>query len=233
MRWIAKVSCLGCLLLFGCRTASADLLTFTDRALFNAELSSAPSLVDFDSASGSIPSGGGLDGLIFTYSWGAGVDFLAINSSLPTTSGNNSLGSTFGAAGNELTSGFNDIQITPPSSCAFGVTILSEELLDGDIFLSTGGVERVSIKASAFTQLTPTTCAYFLGLVETNSSQSLGSIGVAGAVQSFGVTYRLDDIAFATVSAVPEPSSLTASLLVARSATLHRRRRKPMLQAVV
>ena len=211
-------------------SVQAALVGFTDVASFNAAiLGTPPTLVNFDSSTvgTTIGSGSSLGGIQFTYSWGAGVDFLSVNTGLPTSSGPNYLGTTIGAAGGQITEEFNDFDMTmlTPSRAVGLSFITTGELFTGDISLRIGGTTIATIDQTQFSNIDVDNRVYFLGIVQTDPSIALGTIEIRtpGLGGAFG--YRVDDIRSAAVTAVPEPSSLAFCLLVATGSLLSRRRR--------
>ncbi len=186
--------------------ANADLITFIDRASFDA--AGPVNLIDFESASvGTVSDGNTISGITFSYNFG-GVN-LTVEDLFDTTSGTKYLGTDDGGVlqdGDDLTFSFSPVG-------GFGLYIISQDpLLDGDFTLTSGAVTASLSVASIQQTLGDGSSVWFLGLrsnsLDAFSSAVLETHGGGGAF-----LYNLDDVITANVTAVPEPSS--AVLIVA------------------
>lgn len=189
-------------------SACADLITFVDRASFDA--AGPVNLIDFESAlPGTVSGGSTLSGITFSYNFGAVS--LTVDDLFDTTSGTKYLGTDDGGVlqdGDDLTFSFS------PAG-GFGVYIISQDpLLDGDFTLTSGSATASLSAASVQQTLGDGSSVWFLGL-RTNSTDTFSSAVLETHGGGGAFLYNLDDIVTANVTAVPEPSSAVLLLTAA------------------
>ena len=190
--------------------AQAAMMTFTDKALFDATIAgfSSSQTVNFESvaAGTTFPSGTGTGGLTFTYS----IDGLSlqVSDTFGTTSGSNYLGldnpDTAFSLGDSFTINFNQ------TVNAVGLyAIAGSDAQAGDIKLSAGG-GSVPNSGTADTTVSDGE-AFFLGLVELDPTLGFTSAILEGIVPASGnafLAFTVDDITIAgdiAVSQISEP----------------------------
>jgi hypothetical protein len=187
----------------------AAVTAYTTRAAFDTAIAGLPTTAaaDFDALADAtvIPSGGAVDGVVFTYDLGAGIDLL-VTGSFTTTSDPNCLGTNTEEvflAGDAFTMGF-------PASTAIGVYVIGEDLLPGDFELATDGGAVVS--GAAETTLTDGSLVFFLGLVESDAAFPVTSATLTSFfVEGLGdFVWNADDVV-----AAPEPGAVGAALAAA------------------
>jgi hypothetical protein len=198
-----------------CDSASAGLITYTDRIAFDAV--GPVSLIDFETlASGSILSGSTASGVTFTYNFG-GVN-LTVDNFFDTTSGSKYLGTNDGGLlqdGDNLTFSFSPVS-------GFGLYIISQDtLMDGDFTLTSGSTTASLSAASIQQTLGDGSSVWFLGL-RSNTSDAFSSVVLETHGGGSAFLYNLDDIVTANVIVVPEPSN--ALLLLAAAGMFAGRR---------
>jgi hypothetical protein len=191
--------------------SEAGLITYTDRSDFDAAVSGAVTLLNFDSVTvGNLPSGSSIDGIDFVYDFG-GIS-LNVTNVFDTTSSPNFLGTDDG----DLLQDGDDIAFSFSLRSGFGLYIISADgLLDGDLQL-TVGTTTVALESSAVQATLPDSSnVWFLGILAndltTFAHATLTTHGGGGAF-----LYNLDDIVTSSdvASTVPEPSSLVLFSLV-------------------
>ena len=207
-----------------CGSASATYQSFTVRDSFTstlAGLAATPSVIDFDGtpAGTTIPSGGSIDGLTFTYAFSGGVS-LSVETGFDTTSPANFLGTDDGD--DTLRDGDNLAFSFAPSR-AFGLSIISaSELFDGD-FVLTVETESLSLQASAVQQTFPDGGSeWFLGIFDDAGSFTLATLTADSNTGGTAFFYNLDDLRLAS----PVPAPMTAVLVSGGLAFLALRRRR-------
>jgi hypothetical protein len=164
---------------------------FTSRADFTAALPAPGSTSGFDAAAAgtTVPSGGTLGGIAFTYSIGA--ELLKATAAYPATSPANSLGSTDADIfqdGDNLTLGFSGRN-------AIGLSIITREVLEaGDLSLTAGGV-TASLAPSVQQTLSDGANVYFLGVIRPTTTFTSATLTTVGGGYFL---FNLDDITTAT-----------------------------------
>ncbi|HUG91425.1 MAG TPA: PEP-CTERM sorting domain-containing protein [Planctomycetaceae bacterium] len=186
--------------------ASAGLITFTDKAAFQAALPTAANTLTFDSlAAGTlIGNGDTVEGITFNYDELAGFGVsLQVLDDFPTTSPPNYLGTDDGGVfqdGDSFDLGF----VVP--SFAIGLTLISADVLFDDDFTLTAGGGSVGLDASAVQQtFADGSQAFFLGIIDDENPFSSASLVADGGPGGPFFLYNVDDI---TTAPVPEPASL-------------------------
>jgi hypothetical protein len=202
--------------------AHALPMVYTDRALFDANLTGIVSVEDFEgTAAGTlIPDGGSLSGITYNYPGlaGFGVSLAVTDGNqfggggpFSTTSGSNFLGTDDA----DILQGGDDIDLGFGNLNAIGMYFISlDTLLDTDIELTAGGA-TASLDASMIQSTLPDgSNVFFLGIIDTMNDFSTASI-TSSCVGCF--LFNIDDIVTAAPElSVPEPSTLflfTAGLL--------------------
>jgi hypothetical protein len=195
--------------------ATASLMSFTDRAAFDAAIAGL-SDIDTEDFEGVVPgttfpSGTGPDGITFTYSI-AGPSTLQVSNTFGTTSGTNYLGldnpDTAFYLGDSFTIDFGH------TVHAVGLYVITgSDAQAGDIMLSVAG-GSVSNSAIADT-LVSDGQAFFVGLLETDPALGFTSSTISGVPSGEAfLAFSVDDITFDGAPAnVPEPG--IPALLVA------------------
>jgi len=224
-----------------CRANS--LTVYTTTSSFDAAVSSSYLPVvdtNFDSLTpGAIPNGATVGNVTFDYTPVFGSSFgLEVTSAFPTTSGLNSLGAT---GGNDAFVNGDEITMTfAHPEQAVGLYIITAGPNDpGDFTLGvTQGNGTISGTvdpsfASIADLSPPTSWVYFLGLVETDPSQTFTSATLASddtAVPPGAYVFNLDDIVTTSLNAktgpVPEEASTLCLVLGACATFLALRRRR-------
>ncbi|SMP69085.1 PEP-CTERM protein-sorting domain-containing protein [Neorhodopirellula lusitana] len=183
-------------------TASAELVTFTDRDAFDAT-GGTSSVIDFETtALDVVSSGDTISGVTFAYDFG-GVS-LAVDDQFDTTSGLRYLATDDGGV---LQDG-DDLNFSFLPAAGFGLFVVSADpLLDGDVTL-TSGLVTAALEASSVQQtLADGSSVWFMGLrsddAETITSVVLETHGGGGSF-----LYNVDDVVVVSAVAVPEPSSI-------------------------
>jgi hypothetical protein len=190
--------------------AQAALITFTDRALFEAALPAPFTTLTFDSlAAGTlIGEGETVEGIAFDYdlftSFGISMQVL---DDFDTTSAPNYLGTDDGGVFQDG-DGFG-LSFAP--SFGIGLTLISaDNLFDDDLVLAAAGAS-VGLNASAVQQTLPDgSSAFFLGIIDDTNPFGSASLTADGGPGGPFFLYNVDDITTAPAAAnvVPEPASL-------------------------
>lgn len=191
--------------------ANAAVNSYDSKSAYDADLAGSSVVeLNFDSmtAGDTIASGSSFGDMSIHYNFGPGID-MTVETGFATTSPANYLGSTGGyfVGGDSITFNFSQ-NIT-----SFGMYVISESVVyDDDFTISTnfGDSATNNFLAGEIIQ-SPYTTAYFMGLIESDSSQAFNSV----TFTSFNdptLTFNIDDISYTTVSAVPEPSALLMML---------------------
>jgi hypothetical protein len=209
---------------------------YNTAASFDSAVSSGFLPIDdtnFDSlAPGAIPDGTTVGDVTFNYTPVFGSAFgLEVTSAFPSTSGLNSLGAT---GGNDAFVNGDEISMTfahPEQAVGlFIITAGSNDPGDFTLEVAQGSGTISGVVDPAFASDTdlspPTSWVYFLGLVETDPSQSFTSATLFSddtAVPPGGYVFNLDDIVTTGISPstglVPDETS-TISLLAGAAAVL-------------
>ncbi len=220
-----------------------SLTVYTTTSSFDAAVSSGFLPVadtTFDSLTpGAIPNGTAVGNVTFDYTPVFGPSFgLEVTSAFPTTSGSNSLGAT---GGNDAFVNGDQITLTfAHPEQAVGLYIITAGPNEpGDFTLDvTQGDGTISGTVDpAFASITdlspPTSWVYFLGLVETDPSQTFTSATLVSddtAVPPGGYVFNLDDIVTTSLNPntgpVPEEASTLCLVLGAVATLLALRRRR-------
>jgi hypothetical protein len=186
----------------------ADLIPYSTRSAFDTAASSPVSVIDFEAfPTSSMMSGDSLGGVTFNYSLGS-INLKVIDS-LPGTSGTKSLGTD---DFDRLQDG-DIINLSFAARSGFGLYVISSDaLLNGDVGLKVNGIEALLDNSTPPISLGGGRSAWFVGLQSndgsTFSTALLSTYGGGGAFN-----FNLDDIA--SVTAVPEPSSVSLLALIA------------------
>lgn len=210
------------LVLAGATVAHATPVAYTDQASFLAALASSSTL-DFDSetAGSTIPSGGSVGGVTFTYAL-PGLAQLKVSDLFETPSSPNFLAADL----YELLAAGDDFTMTFAATNAIGLYVISADapntfLFDGDLTLSAGGGNALLDVDAPELQLLDDAYVYFLGIVDPAATFTSASLTTNAGGLFF---YNVDDII--TGTAVPEPSSaLLLGLGTAALAALRARSR--------
>ncbi len=229
-----------CLIALCCtRTLPAAIVAYTDQAMFNtALLGLSQSIVNFDSTPVGtlLPSGSGIGGVNFQYSFAAQllVTDGTRNGAPPLSahSGTRFLG--LDIVGAQLAPTFNNFTMTfnsPVSALGLFVVVSDDQgaspaFPDDLLLTSSQGGQTASLNTNlSYPTITTSPAnpsrAFFLGLVE-NTGASLGTVGLSANQFATGYGYRVDDITF--VAAVPEPSTCLAGAVLLAVCTLRRKR---------
>jgi hypothetical protein len=242
-RTILSATALGCLqALFLPLCRANGLNVYTNQSSFDTAVSSGFLPVadtNFDSLTpGAIPNGTAVGDVTFDLTPVFGPTFgLEVTSAFPTTSGANSLGST---GGNDAFVNGDEITLTfahPEQAVGlFIITAGPNEPGDFTLEVTQGSGTISGTVDPAFSSdpdlSPPTSWVYFLGLVESDPSQTFTSATLFSddtAVPPGGYVFNLDDIVTTSLNPntgpVPEEAS-TLCLLVGAAATLLALRRR-------
>lgn len=187
--------------------ASAAVITYTDRSVFDAAIISngyVSQTLDFDSETAGtlIPSTTSVSGITFNYNFGSAQ--LLISDQYNTTSGTNFLGTDDGS---DLLQDGDDFSLSFSARTAIGLYVISiDSLVDGDFTLTVGATTASLNTANLQQTLPDTSKVYFLGLIDDSSSFTSALLETHGGGGAF--TYNVDDIITASSAAVPEPASV-------------------------
>jgi hypothetical protein len=210
------------------QSASAGLITYTDRAAFLFDVGGSTTTEGFDSfAPGVISDGQAVGAFTFSYDFG-GVQ-LTVSTGFDTTSSPNYLGTDDGGIlqdGDDLNFSFGAVR-------AFGLSIISlDPLLNGDFTLTVNGTVASLLSGAVQQTLGDGSSVWFLGIASDDSTSfTTAELQTHGGGGAF--LYNLDDFTTAppNVSAVPEPSSLILLLTGCGALGWKRRRSLWMRQA--
>jgi hypothetical protein len=222
-------------------TASAIVTTYTDSGMFESDVGAgALTTVDFegittdanlvlsDGDSATIP------GLTFTYGASLTPDTLVvtdgsdIGTDPTTTSEDYYLGSNVAGSGDFFESNHSFTVTFDTNVTAVGLSVIvPADFPDGffdpdEVTLSFGGGTIGNILT---TDVAPDgTSLYFLGIEDT--AGTFNSFTLTGNIAAFGSDFGVDDIRFAPVVAVPEPTSFAILCVAGVGISVNRRRRK-------
>ncbi len=208
-------------------SVQAASTSYSSQADFLNDLSgSVVTTADFDGlpAGALIPDGTSLGGATLSYDLGGYS--IKIADSYATTSPNNFLGTDDGSdafyGGDSFTLSFDQ------SLFAFGLYIISaDEIFDGDFTITTNGGQTASSLSIVDLALSDGD-AYFLGLIEGDSSLAFTSVTFSSFADDYG--FNIDDVSGAAVSAVPEPATYLLMTLGLFGVVGMSRRRNKQLQ---
>lgn len=191
--------------------SKAAVTSYDSKSAYDSAVSGNIVDLNFDSmtAGDTISSGSAISDVTFLYSFDTGID-ITIENQFATTSPSNYLGSSDGGlfiGGDSITFDFSQ------TVTAFGIYVLSDAfVLDDDFAITTNNGDSASSTVSSALALSDGfTDAYFIGLVESDASQAFTSVTFT-SFEEPTLTFNIDDISYATVSAVPEPSILLMML---------------------